>query len=160
MSAQVAHLASVLGIQKERPVLLCKNRASVSGFELEYSVKAEKLDHGLDLGFQSLQYNLACVFWKTTKNAQQGSDSRTVDEINIGHLDFGMDQRVVPKRSDLLLKLGRPARIEARPEDFESDGFAIGMRIKESFHRWPTYIRTSCECKWRTLEIALGLSLP
>jgi len=131
-----------------------------SRFELEYSVKAEKLDHSLDLGFKSLQYDLACVFWKTAQNAEKGSDSRTVDKIDIRHLDFGMDQRVVPKRSDLLLKLGRPARIEARPEDFESYGSPISVRIKKSFHRLTTYIRTCGESKWGTPEIDLGVSLP
>ena len=160
MSAQVVHLASVLVIQKGRPIFLYKNRAPVLGFELEYPVQAQKLNHGLNLGFQSLQNDLAGIFRKTAKNTQQEADARTVDEIHIRHLDFGMNKGIFPKRPDLLLKLRGPACIEARSQNFKSDGFAIGMRIKENFHRWPTYIRASRECKWRTLEIALGLSLP
>lgn len=160
MSARAVHLASVLGIQKRRPVFLYKNRASFSGFELEYPVEAQKLNHGLNLWLQSLQNDLAGIFRKTAKNTQQETDARTVDEIHIRHLDFGMNKGIFPKRPDLLLKLRGPACIEASPQNFKSDGFAIGMRIKESFHRWPTYIRASRECKWRTLEIALGLSLP
>jgi hypothetical protein len=160
MSAQGVHLATFRGIPKGRPVFLYKNRASFSGFELEDPMEAKKLDHGLDLGLQSLQNDFAGIFRKAAQDAQQETDARTVDEIHIRHLDFGMNKGIFPKRPDLLLKLRRPACIEASPQNFKSDGFAIGMRIKESFHRWPTYIRTSRECKWRTPEIALGLSLP
>ncbi len=160
MSDIASQSMAVVGVEKGCLVLLSKNRCFLSSLELENSVEAQKLDHGLDLGLQSLQNNLAGIFWKAAKNAQQESDSRAIDKIDIRHFDFGVDKRVVPKRPDLLLELGGSSRIESRTENFKSNGSPIGLRIKKSFHTLATFIRKCDESKCGIPEMDLGVSLP
>ncbi len=149
-----------MGVKKRDSVLLSKNRIFLLRLELEDSVEAQKLDYGLDLGLQSLQNDLAGIFWKAAKNAQQESDSRAIDKIDIRHFDFGVDERVIPKRPDLLFELGGPSRIETRSENFKSNGSTIGLRIKKSFHMSATYIPKYDESKCGAPEMDSGVSLP
>ena len=160
MSAGRPSLASAMGVECECPFLDYPKGGPLSRLELENSMETQKFDHSLDLGLQSLQYDLAGILRKPPQDAQQESDSRAVDEIHIRHFDFSMNKGVAPKRSDLLLKLWGPARIQAGPKNFKPDGFSIGMRIKKSFHRWPTYNRACAESKWPRPLIALGVPLP
>jgi hypothetical protein len=160
MSDVATQSIEVEGVKKGDSVLPSKNRGVLLRFELEDSVESQKLDHGLDLGLQPLQNDLAGIFWKAAKNAQQESDSRAVDKIDICHFDFGVDKRLIPKRPDLLLELGGPSRIEAGTENFKSNGSTIGLRVKKSFHTLATYIRKCDESKCGAPEMGSGVSLP